>query len=207
MRGLRGFTLIEMLVVLGIIAVLFAILFPVFSRARASARSAACVSQLSQLYKAAKMYSDDHDRTLVPARTQARSTGTQGITWCVLLEPYMKGDQILICPEDDQPRATASSICKPHSYGINYLLSYNSAWGAYPFVLNMSSINRVSDIVQFFDMDTRQDAMGASYQSHRVSRVAARHNERANFAFLDGHVKNLPVQSVDNVRSWNPFAP
>lgn len=207
MQARSGFTLIEVLVVLGILAVLFAILFPVFTRARASAVNASCVSQLSQLYKAAKMYSDDHDRSMVPARTRVVSTGTQGITWCVLLQPYMKSDQILVCPADDEPRATASSVCKPHSYGINYLLSYNSAWGAYPFVVTLSSVSRVSDIILFFDLDTRQDAMGASYQSHRVSRVAARHNERANFAYLDGHVKSLSPQSVDNMRAWNPFMP
>jgi len=162
---------------------------------------------MSQLYKAAKMYSDDHDRTIVPARTRAPSTGTRGITWCVLLQPYIRNEQILICPDDADPQPTALSVCLPHSYGINYQLAYNSTWGPTPFVASMSQINRVSEIIEFFDLKSSVKAMGASYYAHRLSRVDARHNEIGNFAFLDGHVKGYRLGSVNNPRYWNPFAP
>src|SRR5512147_1798196 len=60
-RGHRGFTLIELLVVIAIIAVLGAIIFPVFARAREKARSTQCVSNLKQLGTAIRMYMDDYD--------------------------------------------------------------------------------------------------------------------------------------------------
>ncbi len=205
MRTSRGFTLIEVLVVIAIIAILVAVLFPVFSRARGSARKASCVTRMSQLYKAAKMYSDDHDRAIVPARTQVPSSGTRGVTWCVLLQPYMQNKEILVCPDDDSPAATAESTCLPHSYGINYLLSYNTRWGPYPFVASVSHVQRVSDVIQFFEIKSSAQAMGASFYSHRMSRIDARHSDIGNFAFLDGHVKGMKVDSANDPRAWNPF--
>lgn len=201
----RAFTLVELLVVLGILAVLSAILFPVFARARESARKTTCVAQLSQLYKAAKMYIDDNDRTLVPARTEAVGSGTRGVTWCVLLQPYLQSRQVLICPTDPEPAASADSLCLPHSYGINYLLSFNNRWGTYPFVARMGTVSRVSDTVLFFELKDEVAEMGASFYSHRLSRVSCRHNQKGNFGFLDGHIKTLGTTVVDNARSWDPF--
>lgn len=195
-----------MLVVVTIITVLVAILLPVLSRARAAARKASCVTQLSQLYKAEKMYSDDYDRVIVPARTRVGATGTRGITWCILLQPYIENEQILICPDDPDPSPTASSICLPHSYGINYLLAYNAGWGTYPFVASVSHVKRVSEIILFFEIKGSARAMGASYYSHRVGRIDPRHNDFGNFAFLDGHVKALTLNAVNNRLVWDPFA-
>ena len=73
----NGFTLVEMLVVIVIIAVLSAILFPVFTAARKSAHKAACVSNLRQLCMAQKLYSDDCDRTLMPAKALDYNTIVQ----------------------------------------------------------------------------------------------------------------------------------
>src|SRR5579872_2787695 len=63
LRGRRGFTLIELLVVIAIIAILAAILFPVFARAREQARKASCISNMKQLGLAALMYTQDYDET------------------------------------------------------------------------------------------------------------------------------------------------
>ncbi len=205
-KNTKGFTLIELLVVIAVIAVLVAILFPVYSRARAAARKAQCVSNARQLAQAVRMYAADYDRRLVPARVWAPNTGTLGITWCLTLQPYIQNQQILICPEDPAPQLASRSTDLPHSYGINYLLTFNTSWGYYyPLTLSMSSINRISDMILFFDLKSDAHAMGASYVAHRLSRVAARHNGQAVFSFVDGHAKSLPLQAVDSPRYWNPF--
>ncbi|MBI3946686.1 MAG: prepilin-type N-terminal cleavage/methylation domain-containing protein [Armatimonadetes bacterium] len=82
----RGFTLIELLVVIAIIAILAAILFPVFSRARASARQTRCLNNAKQWGTGAQMYMQDYDDTLPPAWWQAPG---QAITWWhEMLYPY-----------------------------------------------------------------------------------------------------------------------
>ena len=89
-----GFTLIELLVVIAIIAVLAAMLFPVFMRAREKARQASCSSQLRQLGLADAMYRADYDGRCLPMYTVAGGR----IWWMILLQPYMKNLQILDCP-------------------------------------------------------------------------------------------------------------
>lgn len=83
----RAFTLIELLVVIAIIAILAAILFPVFSRARAKAQAASCLSNVKQLGLAFLMYATDYDETFVPRAN-----------WKSLLQPYIKSFEINRCP-------------------------------------------------------------------------------------------------------------
>ncbi len=83
----RGFTLIELLVVIAIIAILAAILFPVFAQARESARKASCTSNLKQVGLAILMYTGDYDETLP---WSASNAVTPTMTWYDLVEPYVK---------------------------------------------------------------------------------------------------------------------
>lgn len=191
----RGFTLVELLVVIGIIAVLAAILFPVVGAATRSARKAKCISNLRQLAQAQRIYSDDYDRTLVPARA-----GT--VTWCELLQPQMKNDKIILCPEETDGQKVTGLTDLKHSYGINYNLTFNSSWSA-PYTYKMSALNDTSSLIMFFDLKSGQNAMGSSYTTNRLTRVDPRHAGRCGVAFLDGHVKMvLPKETEKPVNMW-----
>jgi prepilin-type N-terminal cleavage/methylation domain-containing protein/prepilin-type processing-associated H-X9-DG protein len=202
----RGFTLIELLVVLAIIAILAAILFPVIGAARASGHKVACVSNLRQLLQASAMYASDHDRRLVAARLYTGGSGL-GTTWCVALQPYLKNQQVLTCPLDPAPQTVANSTDLPHSYGINYDLTYVTGYSATNVAWAMSALPRTADLVLFFDMKSSAAAMGSGYTASRVSRVDPRHQGKAIVGFLDGHVKPQAPGEIDAVKFWNPTAP
>ena len=94
-----GFTLIELLVVIAIIAILAAILFPVFSRAREKARQASCTSNLKQIGLASGMYNNDYDEKHIPMWTQSWFQGQSGrVWWMGLAQPYVKNVQMFGCP-------------------------------------------------------------------------------------------------------------
>ncbi|MEY3764870.1 MAG: hypothetical protein RLZ42_1530, partial [Armatimonadota bacterium] len=93
-RKQSGFTLIELLVVIAIIAILAAILFPVFAQAREKARAISCVSNAKQIGTAVMMYAQDYDETIIPwftrsglARTAQRADLN---SWVINLQPYIK---------------------------------------------------------------------------------------------------------------------
>jgi prepilin-type N-terminal cleavage/methylation domain-containing protein/prepilin-type processing-associated H-X9-DG protein len=95
----RGFTLIELLVVIAIIAILAAILFPVFAQARDKARSAGCLSNLQQIGKALMMYAQDYDeKSTWFFNAGAGRTNVLAGYWYNLLMPYTKNAQVFICP-------------------------------------------------------------------------------------------------------------
>jgi prepilin-type N-terminal cleavage/methylation domain-containing protein len=108
-RKSRGFTLIELLVVIAIIAILAAILFPVFARAREAARKATCISNLKQMGTATMMYVQDYDELYPIANQeadripnqQAHAIGGKNNVHPFLIDlinPYTKNDQIFVCP-------------------------------------------------------------------------------------------------------------
>lgn len=99
MQSRTGFTLIELLVVIAIIAILAAILFPVFARAREQARKASCLSNLKQIGLAMSMYTSDWDGIL-PIITDKPSENPGAPVLNYVLEPYAKNHQIFRCPSD-----------------------------------------------------------------------------------------------------------
>jgi prepilin-type N-terminal cleavage/methylation domain-containing protein/prepilin-type processing-associated H-X9-DG protein len=97
-----GFTLIEILVVIAIIAILAAILFPVFARARENARRASCQSNLKQLGLGIKMYTQDYDERVPPIEINAiaDADATHPYGWADAVQPYLKSTQIFQCPSE-----------------------------------------------------------------------------------------------------------
>jgi prepilin-type N-terminal cleavage/methylation domain-containing protein/prepilin-type processing-associated H-X9-DG protein len=129
----RGFTLIELLVVIAIIAILAAILFPVFAQAREKARQSSCTSNLRQISTASGMYLQDYDETFpvwawTPERQMPLPNGKiyQGkVVWPLLYMPYVKNESVFVCPSDGSARASVGNAWgKPFamSYGTNLRL-------------------------------------------------------------------------------------
>ncbi|MCX7598825.1 MAG: DUF1559 domain-containing protein [Armatimonadetes bacterium] len=109
----KGFTLIELLVVIAIIAILAAILFPVFARAREKARQASCQSNLKQIALAHLMYAADYDQKFCISTPGCvagnRQNDGSSPGWWVLVLPYVKNSQLFACPSFDQ--ATYNTGC------------------------------------------------------------------------------------------------
>ena len=107
-----GFTLIELLVVIAIIAILAAILFPVFAQAREKARAISCLSNIKQQGTASLMYTQDYDENVVPAGSRYQHQNVQcfngntnlsgprsWVDWEIPLIPYIKNTEIFVCPD------------------------------------------------------------------------------------------------------------
>jgi len=91
----RGFTLIELLVVIAIIAILAAILFPVFARAREAAKKSQCLSQMRQLVLSTEMYAQSNNSGLAPNANYGLATP---VIWTEIIQPYVKDKGIFLCP-------------------------------------------------------------------------------------------------------------
>ena len=143
----KAFTLIELLVVIAIIAILAAILFPVFARARENARRASCMSNLKQLGLGVMMYVQDYDEkypfslmrsngTLSPSGT---GFGTSYWIWYQTLQPYTKSFQVAVCPSGNP-----SDAATPYSghYGANTLVMPDTNVTTTP--ISMASVQSAS---------------------------------------------------------------
>jgi prepilin-type N-terminal cleavage/methylation domain-containing protein len=118
----HGFTLIELLVVIAIIAILAAILFPVFAKARERARAIACTSNLKQLGTAFQMYMQDYDGKLMHQDWQQQEAYP---IWPIVLDDYVKNLNVMLCPSHTPTAGQYYWSDKFNkwfslSYGINY---------------------------------------------------------------------------------------
>jgi len=125
---IAGFTLIELLVVIAIIAILAAILFPVFAQARESARLTKCVSNMRQIGLALLSYASDHDDGL-PLRREYRLHGLNPpcrnwylpnpcFTWKHMVHPYIKNADVFICPTNPAARVLDEASADPSDDGV-----------------------------------------------------------------------------------------
>lgn len=136
-RRLQAFTLIELLVVIAIIAILAAILFPVFAQAREKARQASCMSNESQIGLAIMQYTQDFDEVYPKSEGNAGDAAPYydrwADTWADVIQPYVKSYDVFRCPDDSStPLPTWEGVGV--SYNCNADDDYTSHWIAYgPF--------------------------------------------------------------------------
>jgi prepilin-type N-terminal cleavage/methylation domain-containing protein len=185
----HGFTLIELLVVVAIISILAAILFPVFARARESARRASCLSNMKQIGIGIMMYTQDYDERypIVTSYTiDAFATETTTPSPFQEIYPYTKSWQILVCPSAIANGATAKNAT---SYFIDGTVINETG-------VSMAAINEPAKRIVIQDYyESRKYAYvrpyltGGKYVSWLGTGYSDIHFDGGNLIFADGHAK------------------
>jgi prepilin-type N-terminal cleavage/methylation domain-containing protein/prepilin-type processing-associated H-X9-DG protein len=210
----RAFTLIELLVVIAIIAILAAILFPVFARARENARRASCQSNLKQIGLGMMMYTQDYDERY-PMAEWTTSPAVDG-AWPVLLQPYLKSVQIFHCPSDSADEGSSYIL-------NNYFENWPEASVDSPSTTLMITEGQLFTGGTYSMTNAATDyGLNADYtlynQTGRINdptKHLPRHLGTSNILWADGHVKvsspldvtvNDSAHRVPRAESAMPFA-
>jgi len=161
----RGFTLIELLVVIAIIAVLAAILFPVFATAREKARQSSCLNNQRQIALAIQMYTQDNKETFFP---DPGST-----VWTNALQKYVSVNGLFACPSSK----VKGSAAVPN-YGFNN----------YIFGSPLSNFPNPSSVIMTADLNASNTAGSCALINYDTDLDSKRHNGAVIFTCIDGHV-------------------
>jgi prepilin-type N-terminal cleavage/methylation domain-containing protein/prepilin-type processing-associated H-X9-DG protein len=218
----NGFTLIELLVVIAIIAILAAILFPVFARARENARRTSCASNLKQIALGQFMYTQDYDEKFAPQYNNSANATLGNITgWQYLLTPYVKSNQLFDCP-NTKAYTNNTAIADYYlyrSYGVNpYVAPAHDG-------VALAAVGTPSETVLFAD-NFAEDGGTTNYglwvlrvpsacnsavtwwtlaSGSSGGHIVQRHFDGANVAYADGHVKwaKLPGPITQDDTLWD----
>jgi prepilin-type N-terminal cleavage/methylation domain-containing protein/prepilin-type processing-associated H-X9-DG protein len=217
MKPKKGFTLIELLVVIALIAILAALLFPVFARAREKARASVCMSNHKQVATAWSLYCQDYDEKGIPYSSTGGSGGV-AFVWNTLVQPYIRNTQVYICPSN------STSISMAYNFwlgGMGTPLAQVILPAQTPSFADANGVSLSSDPTQClvfvlqaefpyddgriltYPTDNPQ-TKAFGWSGDRVGRIfASIHSEGANYAFIDGHAKWLHYE-FDNTRVKTP---
>ena len=214
----KGFTLIELLVVIAIIAILAAILFPVFAKAREKARQIACLSNEKQIGLAIMQYSQDYDELLMPRYTNFNQTN-----WHTIVQTYVKSYAVMQCPSNPKKNSPDSeypggTVTGTASYSAN---TGKNAAGVpnRPFTdlngpgdptVSLASMDSPAQLIGIVESTTRYSDFYVDYptnfaqdgpgQFDHQGSLFSGHTGFANFLFLDGHAKAMrPLQTLDAI--------
>ncbi len=209
----HGFTLIEMLIVLAVIGLLAALLFPVFQSVRQAAHVTACASNLRQINLAINLYAADNNDFYPRA-------GIPGVecTWLDRIAPYVKAEGVFDCPSFEKsgvPRDTRS--CPPRAKDAEPINTEDSYFGSYdmnslPRRFRARRFSHPTSTILLLDGDggfvspgtDYEDGTGPTLTTKAVLRngVNIRHNDGSNVLWADGHVKWLSLQKMTERRLW-----
>lgn len=195
-----AYTIIEVLVTLGVLSVLAAIVFPVLLSARQKAWETACANNLRQLGAAMEMYLQDHDEVFPPSYV-VTGPGTF-ISWREVTRPYVRNLQIVQCPAWEHRGAKAEAL-PPElraTYAMNVWLSppdFSAVSGAAGEPLGLAAVRDCTGTILLCDAGYSNLPLALDFDHYLVLGMqeqvlpTERHHQGANFLFVDGHVKKL----------------
>jgi prepilin-type N-terminal cleavage/methylation domain-containing protein/prepilin-type processing-associated H-X9-DG protein len=210
----RAFTLIELLVVIAIIAILAAILFPVFARARENARRASCQSNMKQIGLGLMQYAQDYDNQLMVYNGGSRRGGETPY-YHEAIQPYVKSYQIFRCPSVKTRDATDANV-------VNYNWpTYSLHRAMYPSgsTFNLATIQEASKswmVVEGMRSQATLESGGEGYIYVTFSTSATAkpedatsfrhdtHLDGSNILYADGHVKWRKSGADASGENWRP---
>ncbi|HVK03518.1 MAG TPA: DUF1559 domain-containing protein [Armatimonadaceae bacterium] len=234
-----AFTLIELLVVIAIIAILAAILFPVFAQAREKARQTACLSNLKQIGLAVLQYVQDFDESypisFYQSATGSFSASSTPASWPRIVQPYVRNVQLFVCPSSDPgevgntPGTGDTPEARfPVTYAYNYFLGGNFSPTGIPGTTLPETVKAASTVMLVDGASQPLQGVNPADWKAKVSASAvagmpdtnrrlpyllvhagsapvinfadygsplARHQQRVNVLWADGHAKSAKVES------------